>query len=499
MKVNKKIVNTAATSTKAVNKSDMKTGNVVGKAKSNAKEDKSGVSKKEINVGSASVHSPPRASRTGAKSKSVGTSKSTRVHGFKVSSKKVTVGKSKSVKRKSNSDPSDGLVTGDANKVKKSKKQVSNDKQKASDKNVRKSNEISESDILLQDNQTKEETKIEEKEDGSSGRGSGRVSDIGPDPSQEESAKKILTLNTKSTKLVTGTTEKKADVVTESKVAKKIESAKKMSTRSVGNSSKQTKNTISKKGPRNNIIKTPNPTKVSKKIFSNKPQKRALTSDDRRTQKGVEKKKSIVDSGTEKGCPKNTESSHENKSDSTPVKSENKPKKVKEELTDTERETKTDQDKKVKKRKLDKKTLAKRKLSRMKKLGFLNAPPRRSAALNASAIMNCMLDKSAFPRPIKIKVEQPDSDDETTNTQITDTKEEKSDIEHMENIISGEKSLKSNKLPQKLIGSSQNKINEEILLSKSPANLSSEKYHKDIEKNISDQDLKDKEKKSQKN
>ena len=118
-----------------------------------------------------------------------------------------------------------------------------------------------------------------------------------------------------------------------------------------------------------------------------------------------------------------------------------------------------DVNKKVKKRKLDKKTLAKRKLSRMKKLGFLNAPPRRSAALNASAIMNCMLDKSAFPRPIKIKVEQPDSDDETTNTLFTDTKQEKFDGNHKESNLSHEKSFKTAKRPQKLTDSSQNKIN----------------------------------------
>merc|ERR1719410_852768 len=118
-----------------------------------------------------------------------------------------------------------------------------------------------------------------------------------------------------------------------------------------------------------------------------------------------------------------------------------------------------------KKRKLDKKTLAKRKLSRMKKLGYLNAPPRRSAALNASAIMNCMLDKSAFPRPIKIKVEQPDSDDETTNMPFTDTKQEILDSDHQESTQSQEKSCKPNKQPQKLKESSQNKVNGEISMS----------------------------------
>merc|ERR1712130_831143 len=111
----------------------MKTGNVAQKDKSNSKDDKSSGSKKEINVGSASVHSPPRASRTGAKSKSVGTGKSTKIHGSKVVSKKVIAGKSK---------------IGEGNEANKSKKQVSTVKQKATDKNVRKSVDISESDIL---------------------------------------------------------------------------------------------------------------------------------------------------------------------------------------------------------------------------------------------------------------------------------------------------------------------------------------------------------------
>lgn len=498
--MDKKLVKSPATKTKAVNKSDMKTGNVAGKDKSNAKADKSSASKKEINVGSASVHSPPRASRTGAKSKSVGTSKSARVHGAKVLSKKVITGKSKGVNGKGdkNVKNKDVSVKCDINKSKKVIKQVSRNKQKANDKNVRKSDDISESDILLQDNKTKDGKQLEEKQDGSSSRGSLQASNAGLKQSQEESAKKILTLSTKSSKLVTGTTEKKADMAGECKDAKKIESEKKTSTRAVAKPSKQQSKSIPKKGSNIKTKKTQIPMKVSKKIFSSKPQKRALTNDDRRIKKGEEKNKSIDDSGSEKVCMKSNESSHEIKSDPMPVKAENKPKKGSTEVKDLEKANVTESDKKVKKRKLDKKTLAKRKLSRMKKLGFLNAPPRRSAALNASAIMNCMLDKSAFPRPIKIKVEQPDSDDETTNTQITDTKQEKSDNEHPENILSGEKSLKSNKLPQKLIGSSQNKINEERLLSKSPSNLSSVKNHKESEDKISKQDLKDQEKKQQK-
>merc|ERR1712106_134316 len=373
--------------------------------------------------------------------------------------------------------------------------QVSSSKQKATDKNVRKSVDISESDILLQDNKIKDGTKIGDRRDGSTTRGSPQASNAGLKQSQEESAKKILTLSTKSSKLVTGTSEKKADMAGECKDAKKIESEKKTSTRSVAKIPKENSKSAPKKGSTDKIKKTQVPLKVSKKIFISKPQKRALTNDDRRIQKREEKNKSIDDSNSEKVSMKNNESSHEIKSDPKP---ENKPKKGSTDVKDLEKGNGTESDKKFKKRKLDKKTLAKRKLSRMKKLGFLNAPPRRSAALNASAIMNCMLDKSAFPRPIKIKVEQPDSDDETTNTQITDTKEEKSDIEHPENVISGEKSSKSNKLPQKLIGSSQNKINEERLLSKSSSNLSSEKNHKEIEEKISQQDLKDKEKKSQK-
>jgi len=493
MKGEKKLAKTPLSKTKGVNKSDMKTGNVSQKDKRNSKDDKSGGSKKEINVESASVHSPPRASRTGAKSKSVGTGKSTKVHGSKVVSKKVISGKSKSGEGNGANNAKSNKEASVKNETNKSKKQVSRAKQKVTDKNVRKSVDISESDNLLQDDKIKDGAKIENKRDGSTIRGPPQASNSGLKQSQEESAKKIPTLSTKSGKLVTGTSEKKADMAGESKDAKKIESEKKTSTRSVAKSPKKKGDLIPKTGSINKTKKKQIPLKVSKKMFSSKPQKRALTNDDRRIQKRDEKNKSIDDSNSEKVCRENNESSHEIKSDPKP---ENKPKKGSTDEKGLDKVYETEPDKKLKKRKLDKKTLAKRKLSRMKKLGFLNAPPRRSAALNASAIMNCMLDKSAFPRPIKIKVEQPDSDDETTNTQIKDNIQEKLESEKI--VSSGEKSFKSNKLPQKLIGSSQNKINEERLLSKSPSNLFSEHNQKESEDKISKHDLKDQDKKKQK-
>merc|ERR1711981_863739 len=226
MKVEKKPGKTPISKTKAVNKSDMKTGNVAGKEKSSSKDDKNSGSKKEINVGSASVHSPPRASRTGAKSKSVGTSKSTKVHGSKVVSKKVITGKSKSVDAADNVKNKNASVKSEINK---SKKQVSSGKQKATEKNVRKSVDISESDILLQDKKVKDGVKIDDRRDGSTTRGPHQASNSGLKQSQEESAKKTPTLNIKSSKLVTGTSEKKADMAGECKDAKKIESEKKMS------------------------------------------------------------------------------------------------------------------------------------------------------------------------------------------------------------------------------------------------------------------------------
>merc|ERR1712142_1159510 len=302
MKVEKKLVKTPLNKTKVVNTSDMKTGNVAQKDKSNSKDDKSSGSKKEINVGSASVHSPPRASRTGAKSKSVGTGKSTKIHGSKVVSKKVIAGKSKIGE---GNEANNGKRNKDAsvkNEANKSKKQVSTVKQKATDKNVRKSVDISESDILLQYNKVKDGAKIENKRDGSITRGPPQASNSGLKQSQEESAKKTPTLSTKSSKLVTGTCEKKAGMAGESKDAKKIESEKKTSTRSVAKSPKKKGDFITKKASINKSKKKQTPLKVSKKMFLSKPQKRALTNDDRRIQKRDEKNKSIDDSNSEKVC-----------------------------------------------------------------------------------------------------------------------------------------------------------------------------------------------------
>ena len=83
----------------------------------------------------------------------------------------------------------------------------------------------------------------------------------------------------------------------------------------------------------------------------------------------------------------------------------------------------TNPDGKIKKRKLDKKTLAKRKLNKMKKMGFLTAPPRRSAALNASAIMNCIFDKPAAAagpsaRLLKVKEEFNVAEEEERTTSL---------------------------------------------------------------------------------
>ena len=79
----------------------------------------------------------------------------------------------------------------------------------------------------------------------------------------------------------------------------------------------------------------------------------------------------------------------------------------------------------------------------MKKMGFLTAPPRRSAALNASAIMNCIFDKPAAAagpsaRLLKVKEEfnvaeeeerttslvlEPDTSDVNTESDISDDEE----------------------------------------------------------------------------
>merc|ERR1712154_366280 len=124
--------------------------------------------------------------------------------------------------------------------------------------------------------------------------------------------------------------------------------------------------------------------KVSKKIFSSKPKKRALNS--------------VRQSEEDESC-NNSSSQNNKKADSKSVKNVKKPKKVGKDTSDKCHKTASQAEGKIKKRKLDKKTLAKRKLSRMKKLGYLTAPPRRSAALNASAIMNCIFDKAVVPRP----------------------------------------------------------------------------------------------------
>merc|ERR1711874_261996 len=249
-----------------------KTGNVAGKEKSSSKDDKSSGSKKEINVGSASVHSPPRASRTGAKSKSVGTSKSTKVHGSKVVSKKVITGKSKSVDVADNVKNKNASVKSEINKSKK------------------------------QDKKVKDGVKIDDRRDGSTTRGPPQASNSGLKQSQEESAKKTPTLNTKSSKLVTGTSGKKADMAGECKDAKKIESEKKMSTRPMAKSPKKKRELGPKKDPNGKTKKKQIPLKISKKMFLSKPQKRALTNDDRRIQKRDEKNKSIDDSNSEKVC-----------------------------------------------------------------------------------------------------------------------------------------------------------------------------------------------------
>merc|ERR1711974_3025 len=90
-------------------------------------------------------------------------------------------------------------------------------------------------------------------------------------------------------------------------------------------------------------------------------------------------------------------------------------------------------------KKVDKTKMAKRKLNRMKKLGFLSAPPRRSAALNASAIMNCMLETG----PVKIKVERASEEDERINDRITSnsntcTSSEKSEMSKSEIVDNSE-------------------------------------------------------------
>ena len=185
--------------------------------------------------------------------------------------------------------------------------------------------------------------------------------------------------------------------------------------------------------------------KVSKKIFSSKPKKRALN-----TGRQSEEAESC----------NNSSSQNNKKADSKSVKNVKKPKKVMKDTSDKSgHKTASQAEGKIKKRKLDKKTLAKRKLSRMKKLGYLTAPPRRSAALNASAIMNCIFDKAVVPRPIKVKVEPEDSEEETEDDP-DETVESDSDQDDGS---------------EKLTDSSQNKINDDSVTGK-PSRLLSENH-----------------------
>ena len=140
--------------------------------------------------------------------------------------------------------------------------------------------------------------------------------------------------------------------------------------------------------------------KVSSNIFSSKLKKRKASNQGDNRRKSTENVK----------MSETTTSSHENKkAESKSVKNVKKPKKDCKDVS-AKKLKQTDPEGKVKKRKLDKKTLAKRKLNRMKKQGYLAAPPRRSAALNASAIMNCIFDKqTAIAAPSKqIKIKERD-------------------------------------------------------------------------------------------
>ena len=148
--------------------------------------------------------------------------------------------------------------------------------------------------------------------------------------------------------------------------------------------------------------------KVSKKIFSSKTKKRALTLSNETSESSIIND-IIIENPT-------SSQSKNNKAESKSVKSTKKPNKTTKD-TPSAKLKETNQDGKIKKRKLDKKTLAKRKLNKMKKMGFLTAPPRRSAALNASAIMNCIFDKPAAAagpsaRLLKVKEECNVADEE---------------------------------------------------------------------------------------
>lgn len=148
--------------------------------------------------------------------------------------------------------------------------------------------------------------------------------------------------------------------------------------------------------------------KVSKKIFSSKTKKRALTLSNETSESSI-----INDIISENSTSSQNKNS---KAESKSVKSIKKPNKTTKD-TPSAKLKETNSDGKIKKRKLDKKTLAKRKLNKMKKMGFLTAPPRRSAALNASAIMNCIFDKPAAAagpsaKLLKVKEELHDSEEE---------------------------------------------------------------------------------------
>ena len=232
--------------------------------------------------------------------------------------------------------------------------------------------------------------------------------------------------------------------------SKKVKTNQNVSNRKIPGTSKSDKKSLpsksTKKADGKGKAKKTAVLKVSKKIFSSKPKKRALNSTE-------------ASGGDDES--RNSISSQDNKkADSKSVKNVNKPKKECKVQDTSDKLNKTQAEGKIKKRKLDKKTLAKRKLSRMKKLGYLTAPPRRSAALNASAIMNCIFDKAVLPKPIKIKVE-PDSEEETEEKEATGE-----DVDPVSDEGEGS---------EELTVSSQNKINEDSGASR-PAGLVSEKH-----------------------
>ena len=164
--------------------------------------------------------------------------------------------------------------------------------------------------------------------------------------------------------------------------------------------------------------------KVSKKIFSSKTKKRALTLSNETSESSIIND-IIIENST-------SSQSKNNKAESKSVKSTKKPNKTTKD-TPSAKLKETNPDGKIKKRKLDKKTLAKRKLNKMKKMGFLTAPPRRSAALNASAIMNCIFDKPAAAagpsaRLLKVKEEFNVAEEEQERTTSSFREPDTSDV-----------------------------------------------------------------------